>query len=49
LIFRFIKIKKINSIFNCKEMSNVEEDFAVAQIKASAIKKQVNAASWNDD
>jgi hypothetical protein len=30
-------------------MSNVEEDFAVAQIKASAIKKQVNAASWNDD
>lgn len=30
-------------------MSNVEEDFAVAQIKAGAIKKQVNAASWNDD
>lgn len=30
-------------------MSNTEEEFAVAQIKASAIKKQVNAASWNDD
>jgi len=30
-------------------MANHEEEFAVAQIKASAIKKQVNAASWNDD
>jgi len=28
---------------------NNEEEFAIAQIKASAIKKQVNAASWNDD
>jgi hypothetical protein len=30
-------------------MANHEEEFAIAQIKASAIKKQVNAASWNDD
>ena len=30
-------------------MANHEEEYAVAQIKASAIKKQVNAASWNDD
>ena len=30
-------------------MSNNEEAFAVAQIKAAGIKKQVNAASWNDD
>ena len=30
-------------------MANNEEEFAIAQIKASAIKKQVNAASWNDD
>ena len=30
-------------------MANHDEEFAVAQIKASAIKKQVNAASWNDD
>jgi|TARA_B110000977_G_C11065671_1_gene487731 hypothetical protein len=30
-------------------MSNKEEEFVLAQIKASAIKKQVNAASWNDD
>jgi hypothetical protein len=30
-------------------MSNNEEEFAVAQIKAAGIKKQVNAASWNND
>ena len=30
-------------------MVNHEEEFAVAQIKAAGIKKQVNAASWNDD
>tara|TARA_B110001450_G_scaffold235771_1_gene240739 strand:+ start:3036 stop:3692 length:657 start_codon:yes stop_codon:yes gene_type:complete len=30
-------------------MVNPEEEFAVAQIKAAGIKKQVNAASWNDD
>jgi hypothetical protein len=30
-------------------MANHEEEFAVAQIKAAGIKKQVNAASWNDD
>ena len=30
-------------------MSNNEEAFALAQIKAAGIKKQVNAASWNDD
>ena len=30
-------------------MSNNEEAFAVAQIKAAGIKKQVNAASWNND
>ena len=30
-------------------MSNNEEEFAVAQIKAASIKKQVNAASWNND
>ena len=30
-------------------MSNPEQEFAVAQIKAAGIKKQVNAASWNDD
>lgn len=30
-------------------MANNEEEFAVAQIKAAGIKKQVNAASWNDD
>jgi len=30
-------------------MANHEEEFAVAQIKAAGIKKQVNAESWNDD
>ena len=30
-------------------MANNEEEFAVAQIKAAGIKKQVNAASWNND
>ena len=30
-------------------MSNNEEDFALAQIRAGAAKKRVNAASWNDD